>query len=229
MATSMRPLVEDRLVQVAAGPVTLEGNLTLPEGARGVVLFAHGSGSSRLSPRNRYVARVLNEAKLATLLIDLLTPREAAIDQQSGHLRFDMGPETLARTALGDLGSGDTVNLERPMRLGGLVGGHLVQGHVDGVGLVVDLARQAETARLTIEWRDQALAPLLIPQGSVAVDGVSLTVARLNARDFEIMIIPHTLAATTLGGLRKGQRVNLEMDMIGKYVQRILAVRGDAP
>ena len=115
------------------------------------------------------------------------------------------------------------------MRLGGLVGGHLVQGHVDGVGLVVDLTRQAETARLTIEWRDQALAPLLIPQGSVAVDGVSLTVAQLNTRDFEIMIIPHTLAATTLGGLQKGQRVNLEMDMIGKYVQRILAVRGDAP
>ena len=108
------------------------------------------------------------------------------------------------------------------------MGGHLVQGHVDGVGHVVALTRQAETARLTIEWRDQALAPLLIPQGSVAVDGVSLTVARLNARDFEIMIIPHTLAATTLGGLRKGQRVNLEMDMIGKYVQRMLQVQAGA-
>jgi len=147
------------------------------------------------------------------------------IERGPGHLRFDMGPETLARTALGDLGSGDTVNLERPMRLGGLVGGHLVQGHVDGVGLVVDLTRQAETARLTIEWPGEALAPLLIPQGSVAVDGVSLTVARLNERDFEIMIIPHTLAATTLGGLTRGKRVNLEMDMIGKYVQRILQLR----
>jgi putative phosphoribosyl transferase len=90
MATSTRLLAEDRPVQVAAGPVTLEGNLTLPEGARGVVLFAHGSGSSRLSSRNRYVARVLNDAKLATLLIDLLTPREAAIDQHSGDLRFDI-------------------------------------------------------------------------------------------------------------------------------------------
>ena len=149
------------------------------------------------------------------------------VERGPGRLRFDMGPETLARTALGDLAAGDAVNLERPMRLGGLVGGHLVQGHVDGVGLVVDLTRQAETARLTIEWRDQALAPLLIPQGSVAVDGVSLTVARLNARDFEIMIIPHTLAATTLGGLRKGQRVNLEMDMIGKYVQRILQLQAE--
>lgn len=151
------------------------------------------------------------------------------VDRGPGRLRFDMGPETLARTALADLQTGDTVNLERPLRLGGLVGGHLVQGHVDGVGHVVALTPQAETARLTIEWRDQALAPLLIPQGSVAVDGVSLTVARLGERDFEIMIIPHTLAATTLGGLRKGQRVNLEMDMIGKYVQRMLQFRGTAP
>jgi riboflavin synthase len=151
------------------------------------------------------------------------------VERGPGRLRFDLGPETLTRTALADLAAGDPVNLERPMRLGGLVGGHLVQGHVDGVGHVLALTHQAEAARLTIEWRDQALAPLLIPQGSVTVDGVSLTVARLNERDFEIMLIPHTLAATTLGGLRKGQRVNLEMDMIGKYVQRILQVRGNAP
>src|SRR5512144_1204927 len=128
-------------------------------------------------------------------------------------LRFDVGPETLARTALGDLAVGDPVNLERPMRLGGMVGGHLVQGHVDGVGTVAALTRQAETARLTIEWPGEAVA------------GVSLTVARLNERDFEIMVIPHTLAATTLGGLTPGKRVNLEMDMIGKYVQRILQLR----
>ena len=147
------------------------------------------------------------------------------VEVGGGRLRFDVGPETLARTALGDLSAGDRVNLERPMRLGGLVGGHLVQGHVDGVGTVAALTREADTGRLTIEWRGEALAPLLIPQGSVAVDGVSLTVARLNARDFEIMIIPHTLAATTLGGLAPGKRVNLEMDMIGKYVQRMLQLR----
>src|SRR5919108_4095866 len=82
---------EERLVHVAAGPVTLEGNLSLPEGARGVVLFAHGSGSSRHSSRNRYVARLLNEAKLATLLIDLLTANEEAIDLHTAHLRFDIG------------------------------------------------------------------------------------------------------------------------------------------
>jgi riboflavin synthase len=144
------------------------------------------------------------------------------VERGPERLRFDVGPETLDRTALGELAPGDPVNLERPMRLGGMVGGHLVQGHVDGVGVVAAFARQAETARLTIEWRNQALAPLLVPQGSVAVDGVSLTVARLNARDFEVMIIPHTLAMTTLGFLTPGRRVNLEMDMIGKYVQRIL-------
>jgi len=82
--------VEERLVRVKAGSATLEGNLNLPEGARAVVLFAHGSGSSRFSSRNRYVARVLNEAKLATLLIDLLTPEEEAIDQRTAHLRFDI-------------------------------------------------------------------------------------------------------------------------------------------
>lgn len=151
------------------------------------------------------------------------------VERGAGRLRFDVGPETLARTALADLSAGSPVNLERPMRLGGMVGGHLVQGHVDGVGVVTALTRQAETARLTIEWRDQTLAPLLIPQGSVAVDGVSLTVARLNLRDFEIMIISHTLVATSLGSLAPGRRVNLEMDMIGKYVQRILQVQGGPP
>jgi len=81
---------EERLVRVAASPVTLEGNLSLPEGARGVVLFAHGSGSSRHSPRNRYVAQLLNEAKLATLLVDLLTPKEEEVDARTAHLRFDI-------------------------------------------------------------------------------------------------------------------------------------------
>jgi dienelactone hydrolase len=88
---SAQPRGEERLVRVAAGPATLEGNLSLPERARRIVLFAHGSGSSRHSPRNRYVARVLNEAKLATLLVDLLTPDEEAVDLRTAHLRFDIG------------------------------------------------------------------------------------------------------------------------------------------
>ncbi len=148
-----------------------------------------------------------------------------AVELGGDRVGFDVGPETFARSALGDLGSGDEVNLERPMRLDGFVGGHLVLGHVDGVGLVAAADRDGETARLRIEWQDEALAPLLIPKGSVAVDGVSLTVATLDARAFEIMVIPHTLERTTLGGLKAGRRVNLEMDVIGKYVLRALSSR----
>jgi riboflavin synthase len=149
------------------------------------------------------------------------------VERGPGQLGFDLGPETLERTALGALEPGAPVNLERPLRLGGFLGGHLVQGHVDGLGVVQALTRQADTARLAIQWRDPGLAGLLIPQGSVAVDGVSLTVARLEGEHFEVMLIPHTLAHTTLGTVRPGQRVNLEMDMIGKYVARALALRGE--
>jgi len=152
-----------------------------------------------------------------------------AVELQGDSVGFDVGPETLARTALGDLSSGDAVNLERPMRLDGLVGGHLVLGHVDGVGIVGAVERDgSEPARLRVEWQDPALAPLLIRQGSVAVDGVSLTVAALDARAFEVMVIPHTLELTTLGGLKAGRRVNLETDVIGKYVLRALSVREES-
>jgi len=153
-----------------------------------------------------------------------LTAVELGVDS----VAFDLGPETLERSALGDLEAGDRVNLERPMRLNGFVGGHLVLGHVDGVGVVAAFDTDGETARLRIEWQDPALAPLLIPKGSVAVDGVSLTVAALDKRAFEIMVIPHTLACTTLGRLKPGRRVNLEMDVIGKYVLRALSVREES-
>ncbi|HYB44833.1 MAG TPA: riboflavin synthase, partial [Candidatus Methylomirabilis sp.] len=151
------------------------------------------------------------------------------VERGPDRIGFDLGPETLARTALGDLGAGDRVNLERPLRLGAPVGGHLVQGHVDAVGVVSGLVRDGDTARLSVECRSEDLASLLIAQGSVAVDGVSLTVAALDGLGFEVMLIPHTLGQTTLGGLRPGARVNLEMDMIGKYVQRFLALRGERP
>lgn len=168
---------------------------------------------------------VLDESALgASIAVNgaCLTVVERAADR----VAFDLGPETVARTALGELGPGERVNLERPMRLGGLLGGHLVQGHVDGIGLVTSLVRDGENARLRVAWQDPALARLLIPQGSVTVDGVSLTVAALDATGFEIMLIPHTLAQTTLGAMRAGRHVNLEMDMIGKYVQRFLTLGG---
>jgi riboflavin synthase len=141
-------------------------------------------------------------------------------------LIFEVGPETLARTTLARLVVGDRVNLERPLRFGAAVGGHLVLGHVDGIGTVEDVSRVESTARVRIAPADPALAPLLVRQGSVAVDGVSLTIAALHARAFEVMVIPHTLAATTFGGLVRGQAVNLETDVIGKYLQRSLELKG---
>jgi riboflavin synthase alpha subunit len=121
---------------------------------------------------------------------------------------------------------GDLVNLERPLRFGSAVGGHLVLGHVDGTGTVEDVTRVESTARVRIALPGPALAPLLIPQGSVAVDGVSLTIAALAVVTFEVMVIPHTLAVTTFGRVARGQTVNLEMDVIGKYLQRSLELKG---
>jgi riboflavin synthase len=148
------------------------------------------------------------------------------VAREPGELVFEMGPETLARTALGGLAPGRPVNLERPLRFGGALGGHLVLGHVDGIGTVEAVTRVESTARVRIVLGDRALAPLLIPQGSVAVDGVSLTVAALAGTTFEVMLIPHTLAATTLDALVAGQAVNIETDVIGKYVARSLALKG---
>jgi riboflavin synthase len=140
-------------------------------------------------------------------------------------LAFEVGPETLSRTTLGRLAAGDAVNLERPLRFGAAVGGHLVLGHVDGIGTVEDVTRVESTARVRIALPGAALAPLLVRQGSVAVDGVSLTIAALDARAFEVMVIPHTLAVTTFGRLVRGQAVNLETDVIGKYLQRSLELK----
>lgn len=148
------------------------------------------------------------------------------VERPADGLVFEVGPETLRRTALGGLRAGRRVNLERPLRFGGTLGGHLVLGHVDGVGTVERIERVESTARVRIALPDRELAPLLIPQGSVAIDGVSLTIAALAVTTFEVMLIPHTLAVTTFGGLAGGEAVNVETDVIGKYLQRSLALRG---
>ena len=142
------------------------------------------------------------------------------VERGGGFLAFDLGPETLRVTGLGDLVAGDPVNLERPLRLGAPLGGHLVLGHIDGIGTVAEATEEGDTATLRITLGDPALERYVIPKGSVAVDGVSLTVAALLPGAFEVMLIPHTLAGTTLGRRRVGARVNLEMDVIGKYVFR---------
>jgi riboflavin synthase len=136
----------------------------------------------------------------------------------------DVMAETLHRTGLGDLAPGSPVNLERSLRVGDRLGGHLVQGHVDGVGQIVSRApaEHWEVVRITVP---PGLARYLVEKGSVAVDGVSLTISALGGDGqswFEVSLIPATLAATTLGRAAPGSRVNLEADVIGKYVERML-------
>jgi riboflavin synthase len=140
----------------------------------------------------------------------------------------ELSPETLSRTTLGGLRNGDAVNLEPALRLGDTLGGHWVQGHVDGTARVVDRRDLADHRVLAFSIPPD-LAPLLVEKGSVTVDGVSLTVSKLVPDRFEVALIPHTLEVTTLSDLAPGDGVNLEVDILGKYVHRILAARGLVP
>ncbi len=129
------------------------------------------------------------------------------------------GPETLARTTLGSWKAGERVNLERALRPLDRMGGHFVQGHIDGVGTIRAISRDGATARIVVAHPPE-MASLFVEKGSVAMDGVSLTVAAVAADALEVMLIPETLAATTLGSALVGARVNLEGDVLGKYVAR---------
>jgi riboflavin synthase len=148
-----------------------------------------------------------------------------AIEVADGYIAFDAVPETLRRTALGRLGPGAEVNLEPALRAGEPLGGHYVQGHVDAVGRVRSVEPEGEGRRIWVE-APPALLRLCVEKGSVAVDGVSLTVAELDEHAFAVALIPHTLAETTLAELGPGEEVNLEADVLAKYVQRLLADRG---
>ncbi|MFM7185792.1 MAG: riboflavin synthase [Planctomycetota bacterium] len=142
-------------------------------------------------------------------------------------LAFELGPETLARTTLGGLRTGAPVNLERSLRLSDRLGGHLVTGHVDGTGRLA--SRSEEGGWVTCRFA--APGPLLAQmasKGSVAVDGVSLTLVEVTSDEFSVALIPHTLASTTLGSLAAGDPVNLETDLVFKYVDRWLAARQPA-
>ena len=131
----------------------------------------------------------------------------------------DIGPETARVTALGSLQHEQRVNLERSMRADSRIGGHFVQGHIDGTGVIDEIRPDGDSHWLTISF-DRGLSPYLIRKGSIAVDGVSLTVAGLGGNVFDVMIIPFTWANTNLSSLRLRDRVNLECDIIGKYVAR---------
>ena len=138
-----------------------------------------------------------------------------------GAMAFHAVPETLERTSLTALSAGAELNVEPALQAGEPLGGHYVQGHVDGVGRVRSLAPEGDGARLWIEAPDRVLR-LCVEKGSIAVDGVSLTVAELADDAFAVALVPHTLRATTLGSLEPGDAVNLEADVLAKYVERLL-------
>jgi riboflavin synthase len=144
------------------------------------------------------------------------------VERSDGHLAFDLSEETIRRTSFSRLAIGDPVNLERPLTLTSRLGGHLVQGHVDGVGEVTEVHPDPEGGAWVSLRPPAGLRRYLVEKGSVCVDGVSLTVAALADEGFSVALIPHTLAVTTLGATRVGDPVNLEVDVIAKYVEALL-------
>jgi len=146
------------------------------------------------------------------------------VEVAGGQLAFDVVPETLSRTALGGLAAGSHVNLEPSLRVGDQLGGHVVQGHVDAVGRVRSVALEGDSRRVWID-APETVVRYCIEKGSIAVAGVSLTVAAFDDDGFEVALIPHTLAVTTLGRLEPGDEVNLEADVLGKVVERLVEAR----
>ena len=139
------------------------------------------------------------------------------------HVQADVGPETMKVTTLGTARKGQAVNLERPIRADGRFGGHFVLGHVDGTGRVHGIREEGDARWLRVSF-NPALAAYLIPKGSIAIDGISLTLAVLDEEAFDVMIVPHTWQHTNLQTLGAGDRVNLECDVVGKYVVKAAAL-----
>jgi len=151
-----------------------------------------------------------------------------AVDLKPGRIGFDLATETLARTSLGRLKPGSEVNLELPMKAGGRMGGHIVQGHVDGVGkfLALDPIAGKEDFWLRIEI-PAGLAKYVVFKGSISIEGISLTVAQIEGNKVTVAIIPHTVTATNLKSLKPGDPINIEADIIAKYAEKML--QGEAP
>ena len=143
------------------------------------------------------------------------------VDNSAGALTFDVVHESLERTTLGNLSIGDDVNLEPALRAGEPLGGHYVQGHVDGVGRIAAVEPEGESRRVRVEAGPELLR-YCVEKGSIAVDGVSLTIAALSDGAFEVALIPHTLEQTTLGMVQPGDTVNIEVDVLAKYVEKLV-------
>ena len=144
---------------------------------------------------------------------------------ERGEIHADVGPETVRVTTLGSIAPGSGVNLERPLRADQRFGGHFVQGHVDAIGHIEELRQEAEFHWLTVSF-PPALAPFIVHKGSIAIDGISLTVAGLGSDRFDILVVPFTMEHTNLGRAGIRDRVNIECDMVGKYVVRAAELAG---
>lgn len=146
------------------------------------------------------------------------------VEFDAGSFGVDLAPETLRRTSLGQVKPGGAVNLERALAAGGRMGGHIVQGHVDGAGVITAITPEADCWMVEIE-APAALTPYIVEKGFIAVDGISLTVVQIRQRRFTISVIPFTMAQTNLRERAAGDRVNLEADILAKYVESLLAAR----
>lgn len=175
-------------------------------------------GGARLSIRAPEAARELRVGDSVAVDGACLTK----VAGEGGAFEVDVSPETLRKTHLGRLRPGDAVNLELAMRLGERLGGHLVSGHVDAVGRIAGRRSEGESEILTIQAPPEVMR-YVVPKGSVAVDGISLTVAEREKDRFRVAVIPHTAQKTALLAKRPGDPVNLEADLIGKYVEQLLA------
>lgn len=190
----------------------------LIEGVGEVLTFELTGGGGRLVVATPLAAELTDGESIAVNGACL-----TAVERTEGEVAFDLGPETLRATALGELTPGARVNLERAVRADARLGGHFVLGHVDAVGTITAVQFDGEFQWLTVSYpRD--LAPYLVPKGSIAVDGISLTIAVLDTTSFDVQVVPLTLARTNLSAARVGRRVNVEADVIGKYVARAVAL-----
>jgi riboflavin synthase len=194
-------------------------------GYRGTVvaLEERAEGGATLRVRCEGIAQEAPAVK-DSIAIDGVCLTVVATDADT--LAFEIVPETLARSTLGERAAGDTVNVEYALRVGDRLGGHFVYGHVDGVASVLRRVREGQGERIRIE-SPPALAPMIADKAFIAVDGVSLTVAGVDARWFEIALIPETLARTTLGARPAGSRVNLEIDPLARYSYHAVLSAGE--
>ena len=204
--------------RVAADPLPIEGG-----GCR-LAIDLPAEIVDRLPSPSLGASLSVSGVCLTVVALDVLSPPNPFTHRAV----FELSPETLDRTTLAQLRAGTEVNLEPALRVGDPLGGHWVQGHVDGTAEVVDRREQGEFRVLAFTV-PVALACYLVEKGSITVDGVSLTLSALSVGRFEVALVPHTLAVTTLGRLSSGARVNLEVDVLAKYVERAVAARDGRP